>query len=345
MAFGASSSFSAAFMRGGHGGHNVSTRQLFIWIVTALLLGVCGWSSGLLVTYALDVTMMTASPSPSGAGSAAARSPAQKQSKKGKKGNAGSGKAKPAPAAQKPQAVPRPLMHTPVVTEQAGVHDDEEAIPASTQEPDTPAVVQTRPTAVIGESDARKEHAEMEMLAKEHGSEDDTKVVERTADEKVGLMTKEQLADILRSHGKGGGEVDDQLPKAELKSRVLNLLREKGGDLSKLTTSSSSPSSSSSASPEDAMVEADRTRDPAQQSQQDLVRELAKRSLSIWGDRVAMEKRLRRAKQKEAEQASKILVSKEHLIAQLRARGLPTLGSKVELAERLRTGSSYHVVS
>ena len=341
------SSFSAAFMRGhgsGGGGH-VSTRQLFIWIVTALLLGVCGWSSGLLVTYALDVTMMTASPSPPGGGSAAARSPAQKHSKKGKKGNAGSGKAKPAPAAQKPQAVPRPLMHTPVVTEQAGVHDDEEAIPASTQEPDTPAVVQTRPTAVIGESDARKEHAEMEMLAKEHGSEDDTKVVERTADEKVGLMTKEQLADILRSHGKGGGEVDDQLPKAELKSRVLNLLREKGGDLSKLTTSSSSPSSSSSASPEDAIVEDERTRDPEQQSQQDLVRELAKRSLSIWGDRVAMEKRLRRAKQKEAEQASKILVSKEHLIAQLRARGLPTLGSKVELAERLRTGSSYHVVS
>ena len=193
-------------MRGGHGGHNVFTRQLLIWVVTALLLGVCGWSSGLLVTYALDVTMMTASPSPPGGGSAAARSPAQKQSKKGKKGNAGSGKAKPAPAAQKPQAVPRPLMHTPVVTEQAGVHDDEEAIPASTQEPDTPAVVQTRPTAVIGESDARKEHAEMEMLAKEHGSEDDTKVVERTAEEKVGLMTKEQLADILRSHGKGGGD-------------------------------------------------------------------------------------------------------------------------------------------
>ena len=190
MAFGGASSFSAAFMRGGHGGHNVFTRQLLIWVVTALLLGVCGWSSGLLVTYALDVTMMTASPSPPGGGSAAARSPAQKQSKKGKKGNAGSGKAKPAPAAQKPQAVPRPLMHTPVVTEQAGVHDDEEAIPASTQEPDTPAVVQTRPTAVIGESDARKEHAEMEMLAKEHGSEDDTKVVERTAEEKVGLMSK-----------------------------------------------------------------------------------------------------------------------------------------------------------
>ena len=95
MAFGgASSSFSAAFMRGGPhggGGGHVSTRQLFIWVVTALLLGVCGWSSGLLVTYALDVTMMTASPSPSRGGSAAARSPAQKQSKKGKKGNAGSG--------------------------------------------------------------------------------------------------------------------------------------------------------------------------------------------------------------------------------------------------------------